>query len=94
MLAALRKDDQEAKLPAWVNHDIRRTVRTRLSELDVMDEVAEAVIGHVPTALVRTYNQSDRLKVKRDALTRWEGALLALTGRETASNVVAMKVGK
>ncbi|RWQ54175.1 MAG: site-specific integrase [Mesorhizobium sp.] len=90
MLAVLREDDPEATLPAWVNHDIRRTVRTRLSELDVMDEVAEAVIGHVPTALVRTYNQSERLKVKRDALTRWEGALAALTGRAQASNVLAM----
>lgn len=91
MLAALQKDDPKASLPAWVNHDIRRTVRTRLSELDVMDEVAEAVIGHVPTALVRTYNQSDRLKVKRDALTRWEGALAALVGEQKASNIVTMK---
>lgn len=91
MLAALKESDPEGKLPAWVNHDIRRTVRTRLSELDVMDEVAEAVIGHVPTALVRTYNQSDRLKVKRDALTRWEGALVTLTGREKASNVIQIK---
>ncbi|BCG80082.1 tyrosine-type recombinase/integrase [Mesorhizobium sp. 113-3-3] len=90
MLAALREDNPEATVPAWVNHDIRRTVRTRLSELDVMDEVAEAVIGHVPTALVRTYNQSDRLKVKRDALTRWEGALASIVGEEKASNVVAM----
>ncbi|TIU09178.1 MAG: hypothetical protein E5W40_14975, partial [Mesorhizobium sp.] len=56
MVAVLKEDDEEATLPAWVNHDLRRTVRTRLSELDVMDEVAEAVIGHVPTALVRTYN--------------------------------------
>ncbi|RWJ41563.1 tyrosine-type recombinase/integrase [Mesorhizobium sp.] len=90
MLAALREEDPNANLPAWVNHDIRRTVRTRLSELDVMDEVAEAVIGHVPTALVRTYNHSDRLKVKRDALTRWEGALLAIVGTQKASNVVPM----
>ncbi|BCH01803.1 integrase [Mesorhizobium sp. 131-2-5] len=90
MLAALRKDDPEATVPAWVNHDIRRTVRTRLSELDVMDEVAEAVIGHVPTALVRTYNQSDRLKVKRDALMRWEGALKGIVGAEQASNVIPM----
>ncbi|BAV45851.1 Phage integrase family protein [Mesorhizobium loti] len=90
MLAALRKNDPEATVPAWVNHDIRRTVRTRLSELDVMDEVAEAVIGHVPTALVRTYNQSDRLKVKRDALMRWEGALKGIVGAEQASNVIPM----
>ncbi|RWN26418.1 MAG: site-specific integrase [Mesorhizobium sp.] len=90
MVAVLKEDDEEATLPAWVNHDLRRTVRTRLSELDVMDEVAEAVIGHVPTALVRTYNQSDRMKVKREALTRWEGALAGITGRQKASNVVAI----
>ncbi|TIT49899.1 MAG: DUF4102 domain-containing protein [Mesorhizobium sp.] len=90
MLAALREDNPEATVPAWVNHDIRRTVRTRLSELDVMDEVAEAVIGHVPTALVRTYNQSDRLKVKRSALMAWEAKLAELTGRVKASNVIPM----
>lgn len=90
MLAALRKaiNDDEAAIPAWVNHDLRRTVRTRLSELDVLDEVAEAVIGHVPTALVRTYNQSDRLKVKLEALTRWQGSLRSLVGDEPADNVV------
>lgn len=91
MLAAMREEDPDANLPAWVNHDIRRTVRTRLSELDVMDEVAEAVIGHVPTALVRTYNQSDRLKVKRDALTRWEGALRTIVGKPQAGNVVHLQ---
>jgi integrase len=90
MVAALKGDDDEATLPAWVNHDLRRTVRTRLSELDVMDEVAEAVIGHVPTALVRTYNQSDRMKVKRDALTRWQGALNAIVGQKQADNVIPM----
>lgn len=91
MLEALRKDDPDATLPAWVNHDLRRTVRTRLSELDVMDEVAEAVIGHAPTALVRTYNQSDRLKVKRDALVRWEGALGTIVGTEKPDNVIPMQ---
>jgi integrase len=91
MLEVLRKDDPEATLTAWVNHDLRRTVRTRLSELDVMDEVAEAVIGHVPTALVRTYNQSDRLKVKRDALTRWEGALRSIVGNAAPDNVVPLR---
>ena len=90
MLEVLRKDDPEATLPAWINHDLRRTVRTRLSELDVMDEVAEAVIGHVPTALVRTYNQSDRLRVKLDALTRWQGALRSIVEGEQPDNVVSL----
>ncbi|MER9936149.1 tyrosine-type recombinase/integrase [Mesorhizobium sp. M0088] len=91
MLAALREDDPEATLPAWVNHDIRRTVRTRLSEEDVMDEVAEAVIGHVPPALVRTYSKSNRLNVKRGALMAWEAKLAELTGREKASNVISLR---
>ncbi|RWL17835.1 MAG: site-specific integrase [Mesorhizobium sp.] len=90
MVAILKEDDEEATLPAWINHDLRRTVRTRLSELDVMDEVAEAVIGHVPTALVRTYNQSDRMKVKRDALTRWQAALNPIVGKGKANNVISM----
>lgn len=90
MLALLQKENPEATLAPWVNHDIRRTVRTRLSELDVMDEVAEAVIGHVPTALVRTYNQSDRLKVKREALARWEGALRDIVGESRRTNVVKL----
>ncbi|WP_181169072.1 site-specific integrase [Mesorhizobium sp. B2-4-14] len=90
MLAVLKEEDPDLTLPAWVNHDLRRTVRTRLSELDVMDEVAEAVIGHVPTALVRTYNQSDRMKVKRDALTRWQGELNAIVGKGGADNVISL----
>lgn len=87
MLAVLKEDD-EATIVPWVNHDLRRTVRTRLSELDVMDEVAEAVIGHMPTKLNRTYNHSDRLRVKLEALTRWQGALRSILGKSEDDNVV------
>ena len=90
MLPALRKaaGDQNAKVEPWVNHDLRRTVRTRLSELDVLDEVAEAVIGHMPTKLNRTYNYSDRLRVKLDALNRWQGALRSIVGEKAPDNVM------
>ena len=92
MLAALREatGDDEAEIAPWVNHDLRRTVRTRLSELDVLDEVAEAVIGHMPTKLNRTYNHSDRLRVKMEALTRWQGALRALVANKAPDNVVSL----
>lgn len=90
MLSAYRelKNDKKAKIDPWINHDIRRTVRTRLSELDIMDEVAEAVIGHVPSKLNRTYNHSERLRVKLDALTRWEAALAALIEGKDMDNVI------
>lgn len=84
MLGAFREitGDENAIIEPWVNHDLRRTVRTRLSDLDVFDEVAEIVIGHAPSALNRTYNKSDRLRVKLEALNRWQIALHAIVANE------------
>lgn len=92
MLAVLKKDDPEATLPHWVNHDLRRTVRTRLSRLKVLQDIAELVIGHIPAKLVRIYDPDpfSYIDEKRDALTRWEGALAGIVGQEKASNVVSM----
>lgn len=91
MLAALVEEDPKAELPEWVNHDLRRTVRTRFSALRVQTEVAEAVIGHVKTGLARVYDHYDLLDEKRDALTRWEGALLTTVGAKMTGNVVPMR---
>lgn len=40
----------------WPVHDLRRTGRTQLAALGCMDEVAEAVLGHMPTGIARIYN--------------------------------------
>ena len=82
MIAECRKlsGNEKAEIEPWVNHDLRRTVRTRLSELDILDEVAEALIGHMPSKLNRTYNHSDRLRVKLDALNRWQRELRRIVG--------------
>lgn len=78
------------KIAPWTNHDLRRTLRTYLTELDVMDEVAEAVIGHKAPQLNRVYNHSQRLKMKHDALVRWENAVDAMVRGKSESNVVAL----
>lgn len=62
----------------FVTHDIRRTVRTRLSSLRVPYEVAEMVIGHGKKGLARVYDQHHYLPEMRDALERWETSLGAL----------------
>jgi integrase len=62
----------------WTNHDIRRTVRTRLSKCKVQTEVAERVIGHLPKGLRKVYDQYDYLDEKREALEAWEAALRRL----------------
>ena len=40
----------------WTPHNLRRTGRTLLSSLGCSNEVGEAIIGHMPTEIVSTYN--------------------------------------
>ena len=56
-MARRRGEDHHAvELPNWVNHDLRRTVRSGLSELRVPHDVAEAVLAHRPPGIVGTYD--------------------------------------
>lgn len=40
----------------WSAHNLRRTARTMLSAIGCIDEIAEAIVGHVPAQIVATYN--------------------------------------
>jgi integrase len=66
---------REAPPPPWVLHDIRRSVRTRLSALRVPHEVRELVIAHTKKGLDKVYDQHAFLDEKRDALERWSARL-------------------
>jgi len=50
---------------------VRRTVRTRLSELGVRFEVAELIIGHALKGLHAVYDQHKFLDERREALELW-----------------------
>ncbi|EKJ94389.1 phage integrase family protein [Bradyrhizobium lupini HPC(L)] len=88
MLEILKKKDPEAKLPDWVFHDVRRTVRTRLSALRVNSDVAEMVIGHGKTGLRRVYDQHEFEPEMREALERWANSLLKIVKPAERDNVV------
>jgi integrase len=60
-----------ADVPAWTNHDLRRTVRSRLSELRVSPDVAEAILAHVKPGIRGVYDRYELLDEKRDALESW-----------------------
>jgi integrase len=77
---AKRRDNRRADaMPAWVLHDLRRTVRTRLvSDLNVDAFTAERVIGHALPGLHAVYDQGTHGPQKRDALERWAAALAAI----------------
>jgi integrase len=101
-LARLRGDDPgSVKLASWVNHDLRRVVRTHLAALDVADHVAEMVLGHGRRGLQRVYDQHRYEPQIRDALQRWAARLRKIveiglppsSNPKMAVNVVPMRRG-
>jgi hypothetical protein len=78
-LARMRGDDPaKVELAHWVNHDIRRTVRSNLSRLKVTEEAREAVMAHARPGIKGTYDLYDYLDEKREALTLWAARLRSI----------------
>jgi len=75
-------DPDQVILEPFVVHDIRRTVRTRLSGLGINDTVAEMVIGHGRRGIQRVYDQHGYEGEMREALQLWAKALRAIIERE------------
>jgi integrase len=85
---ARRRGDNPAdvKLKPWVNHDLRRVVRSNLSGLhnhddgpEIPDHVSELVLGHGRQGLQGIYDQNKYAKDIRAALERWAARLHDLT---------------
>jgi integrase len=96
-LARTRGDPGQAKVAPWVNHDLRRVVRTNLSALDVADHIAEMVLGHGRKGLQRVYDQHRYQPQIREALARWAARLSQIVALKTLSptpaNVVTLRQG-
>ena len=65
----------EVTLPHFVNHDIRRTIRSHLSRLKVTEEAREAVLAHARPGIKGTYDLYDYFDEKREALELWAARL-------------------
>jgi integrase len=91
-MARLRGEaPKRVKLPDWVNHDIRRTVRTHLSALRVPEEVREAVLAHVRPGIKGTYDKYHQyLNEKREALELWAARLRSIV-EPAPANVVKLR---
>jgi integrase len=91
-LARLRGDDpRNMQLEHFQNHDVRRTVRTRLSALKIQDHLAEMVIGHGRRGIARIYDQHRFEDEKREALEKWSALLRSIVEPPPASNVVSLR---
>jgi integrase len=104
MLRALRamarqrgEDPAQVKLEPWINHDLRRVVRTNLSAINIEDHIAEMVLGHGRKGLQRVYDQHRYEPQMREALERWASRLRQIVAPASSpppgavtNNVVAL----
>ena len=91
-MARMRGDDpRKVDLEHFVNHDLRRTLRTRLSSLRVPDAIAELVIGHGKRGLQRVYDQHRYIDEMREALTAWEAKLRDIVTPTPQDKVVKLR---
>jgi len=71
-LARKRGEDFRAvELPHFVQHDVRRTVRSQMSRLKVAEEVREAILAHARPGIKGVYDVHDYFDEKREALELW-----------------------
>lgn len=91
--AARRRGDDPAAvtLTPWQTHDLRRTVRTKLAELEINDTVAEMVIGHGRRGLQRVYDQHKYEPQMRRALEAWASELRRIVSPPQGNNVVPLR---
>jgi integrase len=102
MLAELRKGSkhpEKVKLVHFVTHDLRRVVRSKMSELNVPHEVAEQVLAHVRPGISGVYDVHDYLAEKRGALKQWNDELRGMVKPEPepepkADNVFKLRAAR
>jgi len=63
--------DELSEVEGWRFHDLRRTARTGLSRLGIPEAVAERVLNHTPSVLVKTYDVHSYAMEKKAALQKW-----------------------
>jgi hypothetical protein len=87
------KDPSDVELPHWVNHDLRRTVRSHLSRLKIEEVAREALLAHARPGIKGVYDIHDYREEKREALQLWAARLRTIV-EPTPNNVVPINALK
>jgi integrase len=84
--------DGQSEMPHWIFHDLRRTVRTRLSALPIPENVRELVIGHAKQGMLAVYDQHEYRGEKKRALDLWAARLRGIVSPpDDTVNVVTLR---
>lgn len=83
-IATVNKFVREIKprldIPDWRLHDFRRTLSTRLSEMEVPPHVTEKMLGHVLGGVMAVYNKHEWLNEQAQAYAKWGDKLRIARG--------------
>jgi integrase len=82
--------DAKLKIKPWVNHDIRRTVRSNLAKLKIAEEVSEAVLAHVQPGIKAVYNVHKYQDEKLDALEKWGARVIEIVGPPEPTGTISL----
>jgi integrase len=75
---AKERIDKLSGVTGWRFHDLRRTVRTRISAIPAEEHVREALLAHGRRGIQAHYDQHRYRAEKRHLLEAWEKKLLAI----------------
>ena len=89
-LARMRGKALPKTITHFVNHDIRRTVRTHLAKLKISEEAREALLAHRQPTIKGVYNRHDYFDEKREALQEWAARLRTIV-EPAPNNVVSLQ---
>ena len=82
--------DAKLKIQPWINHDIRRTVRSNLAKLKIAEEVSEAVLAHVQPGIKGVYNVHKYQDEKLDALEKWGARVIEIVGPPEPTGTISL----
>ena len=67
--------DHLSEVEDWKFHDIRRTVATNLTKLDVDRLFLQKIINHSESSVTQIYDRYPYLEGKKEALQKWADRL-------------------
>ena len=85
------EDHHTVELPGWINHDLRRNVRSGLAQLRVPRDVAKAMLAHRPPGIVGAYDVHEYEDEKREALEKWARQLASIVNPALPAKVIKLR---
>jgi integrase len=85
-----RRIDAMCGVKAWCWHDLRRTMRSKLSALPIEDRVRKAMIAHAQPGLHKVYDLHTYAHEKKTGFVMWEKMLTGIVTPRPPAEVISI----